>query len=499
MRRLRHDHVADRDDEGGYVLPLVALALTVLMIAAAFAVDVGAWYSRGNQLQRAADAAALAGVVWMPDFTKAETVALEAAAKNGIVNGGNITVTVAPIAGVKNQLRVTVTDTKAEQYFSNVVMARPTITRAALAEYVLPVPLGSPRNFFGTGTLASGFNENLWLSVNSWCTDKVDGDRYQSRYFGNRPYSSENCQNPPPAVSGLLNSEYRPGGYEFYVDLPAGRPYSTDVLLFDPRYETGAGGPDLSLYTGAQSYTFGLFSADATPLDDSDNPPVSGCSQTFTSSAPAFNYGPYLGSSRWFRLCTLANSAPSGRYILRVKNNAGERFGAGANNYSIVARPSTFAGTGLCDRRTVATCPGVYGKDTISVFANQSSSTADFFLAEIDPVHVGKKLRITLFDPGEGGNDIRIRRPIGTNSWTDASFTWTADDGTSGSGTSLDVTGSRFNGKVVVLEVNLAGYAPPADNHWWQIRYNFGTGTVTDRTTWSVLIVGDPVHLVNEN
>jgi hypothetical protein len=30
---------------------------------------------------------------------------------------------------------------------------------------------------------------------------------------------------------------------------------------------------------------------------------------------------------------------------------------------------------------------------------------------------------------------------------------------------------------------------------WWQIRYTIGS-TPSDRTTWSVNIVGDPVHLV---
>jgi hypothetical protein len=49
----------------------------------------------------------------------------------------------------------------------------------------------------------------------------------------------------------------------------------------------------------------------------------------------------------------------------------------------------------------------------------------------------------------------------------------------------------------VVLKVDLAGYVPPVDNAWWQIRYNFAAGTtVSDRTTWSVAIQGYPVHLV---
>jgi hypothetical protein len=32
---------------------------------------------------------------------------------------------------------------------------------------------------------------------------------------------------------------------------------------------------------------------------------------------------------------------------------------------------------------------------------------------------------------------------------------------------------------------------------WWKIRYTVA-GSPTDRTTWSVRIIGDPVHLVGE-
>ena len=55
-----------------------------------FAVDIGGWYSRGAQIQRAADAAALSGVVWMPDFPTAAAAALATAARNGFVPGGTV-------------------------------------------------------------------------------------------------------------------------------------------------------------------------------------------------------------------------------------------------------------------------------------------------------------------------------------------------------------------------------------------------------------------------
>ena len=41
-----------------------------------------------------------------------------------------------------------------------------------------------------------------------------------------------------------------------------------------------------------------------------------------------------------------------------------------------------------------------------------------------------------------------------------------------------------------------ADYTAPADG-WWKIRYNMtGTGQSNDVTTWTVNIIGNPVHLV---
>jgi hypothetical protein len=77
------------------------------------------------------------------------------------------------------------------------------------------------------------------------------------------------------------------------------------------------------------------------------------------------------------------------------------------------------------------------------------------------------------------------------------SFTLEDDDGGSGVPTQeLDVTNIKFNGNLVNITYELTGYSPPADNNWWKIRYKTGGSAPTDRTTWSVNVVGDPVHLI---
>jgi hypothetical protein len=164
-------------------------------------------------------------------------------------------------------------------------------------------------------------------------------------------------------------------------------------------------------------------------------------------------------------------------------------------------------------------CPQIHGVEDISIFANQSGSQADFYLAQIDPVHAGKTMAVDLFDPGEGAQSIQILDPNGAV--TDFNWAWTTacspptppTGGCSGSGTSLNVSGtgtqpytnlastSKYNDRTVTLNIPLpTNYTAKYGNKvWWKIRYKTSSSSVTDRTTWSVKILGDPVHLVTES
>lgn len=563
--------------EGGYVLALFALLLVPLLLMSGLAVDVGAWYNRASDAQKAADAAALAGVVFLPDEPRARTVALEVARRNGFDNADpNITVTAQPSTKAPRRLHVTIRDDRVGSFFySNLGGGDITIDRDAFAEYTTPVPMGSPRNFFGTGLLLDSHGgsqfpaEYLYQSVNPYCTDKENGDRYQSMSDG------ATCD------PRQLNTEYRDTGYELYIEAPEGRSSPIEVRLYDPRYnvspisarvpgdptctttypnswtdvvtnqrldgpaqyQTGfyffgywIGGSTIDLpagqsvnltadrarfrlatencsptettveeaaiddrrQNGNEDYTFTLYQADDTPLDDSDNPVI--CQETYSLNTPFDGYR-YLGSSRWNTLCEIPHDAPDGKYILRVTNSGrvGSPQADGSNQWGLVAKYSGAAGDGLCDGRNDAMCPRVYGRDAISVRAAATTRVASFYLAEIGPEHAGKLLRLELFDPGEGGSSIEIQEPTGTDSWRSVPVSWVADrGGGSGSGTSIDVTRSRFNGKTLVITIDLENYQPPANNRWWQIKYTFA-GNVTDRTTWSAKIIGDPIHLVEEN
>jgi len=68
--------------------------MLVILGFAAMAIDVGYWFSQKREVQKAVDAAALAGAQELPDdYVMAETVAREYLTKNGITAGDTISIT----------------------------------------------------------------------------------------------------------------------------------------------------------------------------------------------------------------------------------------------------------------------------------------------------------------------------------------------------------------------------------------------------------------------
>ena len=101
------------EKERGAALILVALTLVIVMISGALAVDLSATSRRGQTLQNAADAAALAGVrVWVEtgNATDAEAAVADILNQNGVAGGGTSALITFP---TPNELDVTITDADA--------------------------------------------------------------------------------------------------------------------------------------------------------------------------------------------------------------------------------------------------------------------------------------------------------------------------------------------------------------------------------------------------
>ena len=99
----------------GQVLAIFAAATILFVGILAIVIDVSWYWANSLRVQRAADAAALAGVVWLPgDVSNAQQAAYNEASKDGYttgVDGVTITATqdsTAVSGGDPNQLDVTV-------------------------------------------------------------------------------------------------------------------------------------------------------------------------------------------------------------------------------------------------------------------------------------------------------------------------------------------------------------------------------------------------------
>ena len=498
-------------------MPMTALLLIPLMIFAALAVDVGAWYVEADQAQRAADAGALAGVVWMPDLTRATQAAKDTTARNGFVDQPGCDATaeacsptaypqvVVTRAG-SQQLRVDVL-TAGDVYFGSVVRQQPLkLWRNAVAEYVLPVPLGNPTSTLGMGTdtAAGGYVSNFWLRAMTECEARSTGD-----FIG-----------AGGACPTNTNPNHRDEGHTFVVDVPLDASY--DIQARTTCAEFGGDQANASM-------RFRLFDTDDTPLDDNDNvlvPPLTEVTVTRPSTAVC----PVNGSG-WSRTgdpapwVTVGTVSTAGRYVLQAKNpmyNANIR-----SLYSLRVVPHGQSVT--CTRvgpTGTSGCPNIFAKDYLTaythgqMFPNGSIGTAQLYLAEIAAEHAGKIMQVELFDPADGIDNVKIVDPKGAY----VDFSWHTIDcltygylcarGDLGTPAALihqtcsgvpclkQDTGISFQDRTIRFNIPLAAdyacqtTAGEPENCWWKVEYEDTDANANETTTWGVTLVGDPVHLI---
>ncbi len=479
-----------RDGEKGAALPIIASMIVVLIGLSAFAIDLGWLYLNSSKVQRAADSAALAGVIYLPgDTANVTNFTVNGANANGY-DVGTVNGTAIPGGGpdvltwsglADNRLQVTL-ESQIPTFFVKVLgFDSFDISRTATAEYVKPVPLGSPDPCFGIGipSIEGGDctpspNQNFWGAISGPYTNKHNGDEHATRWWSDSGWS-------PPENA---NSAYRPAGYYMGVEVQPGTSNLAidiyDAGFYDrPNFSTETGDNEQNTGGGADTH-FEFYTFDNTPLDPTDNTPIAGCRFDINSETSSGTY-----ENRWARLCTIANPPP-GIYVLRVwtTGNLG-----GTNQYAV---------------RADATGPDarVYGINDISIFVNRPSSTSILNLAEVDQVHAGKVLEIDLYDAGEdfGGSNayMEVKDPAGNT----PTCTWAAfDEGgaqtASGTGNCRIQTansgGPLFNGELLRIQIDIASGYTCGSDCWWQMRIE--NNAPQDRTTWAARVIGNPVRL----
>lgn len=298
-----------RSTEAGAIALITAILVPVLLILVAFAADIGRWYVEVAKVQKAADAAALAGVTWMPaafnqgfgggSHDNAVGTALDTATVNGytdadgsyVAGGANYPQVIVTGGDRPSELLVTVTSRVNNSFARLFGLPTTVISRSAVADYVAPAIMGSPCNAIGNqppsntsgstpnpaGTVIpnsstqGGYSTcqttaNFWTAIEGPTTNKIQGDRYATRV----------CQSGVDGCSGTTNSEYNEENYYFVVRVqPAAVNTPINLQLYDPTYaDTGQTCEDLpsTTWSGSAPNPFVVNATEAGQrYDDTEN------------------------------------------------------------------------------------------------------------------------------------------------------------------------------------------------------------------------------------
>ncbi|MFN0027235.1 MAG: pilus assembly protein TadG-related protein [Acidimicrobiales bacterium] len=216
---------ASKRDRGA-VAVWFALSLTVLLGMAGFGTDLARLYLTASRAQNAADAAAMAGVVFMPaNFTQARSTAITISANHGF-SAPTVTTGASP-----NQIRVTTALTVNTSFVKLLGVPNFTVRRTALAEYEQPVAMGSPDPNLGNDP-DNNILPQYWLNISGPQTDKSQGERY-----GAKPCGASGATEFCTTATTPNNAEYSTDGYFFGVRGVAGQ--TLRIQLWDAAYYPG--------------------------------------------------------------------------------------------------------------------------------------------------------------------------------------------------------------------------------------------------------------------
>jgi Flp pilus assembly protein TadG len=124
-------------DERGVVAVWLAACIVVLLGFAGWAVDFSHWNSERTRMQKAADAAALAGAVYLPDDPAgAIAAARKLAAENGYSSGVSVTT-----LSSANQLKVTINHSVTSSFAQFAGIDSASFAKHAVSEFESPQPL----------------------------------------------------------------------------------------------------------------------------------------------------------------------------------------------------------------------------------------------------------------------------------------------------------------------------------------------------------------------
>jgi hypothetical protein len=245
---------------------IFALMAVLLFAIAGLAVDAGLSYITSNSTERAAAAAALSGVTYMPGcFTAgagctapndATDAALATSARNGfaagsIIDGHAVTVTPSPYppgcsgtACDANKLTVTVTAWVPSTFMRIVGFGDHEIVSTETAYYLPQLTLGQPGGQLGTTVTGLASGSDYILRNEGWNTGRSEGDAYEPNPVdpNNTIMASTTDIHGLNAIDGTdfstisgFNTVPSRGGYNYQIVVPGGTA-SPSVEVYNPAF-----------------------------------------------------------------------------------------------------------------------------------------------------------------------------------------------------------------------------------------------------------------------
>ena len=536
----------DELKQAGQIVIIFALMLTVLIGLVGIAIDSTWAWRQALSVQRAADSASLAGVVYEPgaDAT-AKSTARSESAQNGFTDGTGGTVITFATPNPR-ELDVTIT-TQVPTFFSRIFGINSwAVSRTSKAVYVTPVPMGSPLAYYGVYQLCpvqtyTCINQPTTLSTGGSLAVPIASQGFFGAIEGEGSNRSTGDAfapywNPNPTV----NAQYTPDGYRYEISAAS----SGTVYLFDPVFcataaetfttpapynakasgHAGAGDHWLGTPVPADTY-FILWDTNNLPLAPASWTKViekDEINQNMVDKSTTYGYGSTYSDSgggipagavdcqnnpehnKWV---ALSGVTAGHTYSLQVTTT--DPASPASNRNEMFENMFSIAVTGAGST--------VHGTGSMETYANIAAGSQQFYLAQIDrTAGAGKTVEIDLFDPGDNSYgswmQVMIDSPSG---WQIANFSYTADNGRSNANTNCLQTyggsgsppagcgetatsgGIFYQNSWVSIMVTLpTTYGSPslANSGWWKI--NYIVAGASDTTTWQVSIRGNPVHIV---
>ncbi len=516
MKLLRKLPIARRfvkeDGENGVVLVLTSLAMVILLGMAAFAVDLGWLYYNQLNVRKAAEAAALAGVVHMPLPGCADPVlgtepydtALELAVSHGYNHGGNASV--APSMGANcNQLSVNIAS-QVDTFFMRVFGRNNfNINETATAEQLPPLKIGSDEAYLGEDPDDPARDRDFFLAISGRDRGKGQGDAYAALWYDGSSGSDYDSNSEHRSPSYWYAVEVLPGsaseGQSVSIQVYDGVTHDSDGdgngngqdgPTWDWQYGEDAGSPD-ARQDGSETVTlFRVYAPDATPNDWLDNSTV-----LCTEDYHALGDGQYESAAEnaWDTICTIPGAA-AGIYVVEVSVSGNTNV---INGYSM---RTLVGGSSYNDTQ-------VYGLGAMSLWQFDTGSNPVFKIARLDEVYAGSELIISLWDVSDIGQSATIDfiNPVGTapinnidcqvQVRSESGSVVSAYGGDSGGANCrLSFTDRQYNNRWLDFKFEVPGdYACTGASCWVHVSYAV-SGSITDRTTWTASVNGQPIHLV---